>query len=513
MKKHTLIVATALASVLLSGCQERQTYTLNPDRSGKVVYEYHAGKELRDNGRLNVLDKLLNKTNAGVEVWTDVSLEHRNGDAIFRGTALFPDINKVNVGYLDTPPLKPVWTVSEGTAVLKLRPSFSAASAAASPGPLTEEQIASEIEALRNKPVIPPFTNEEEFKKIRLEYVLHLPGEVIEQTNFTAGDDGSLSLVVTGESYIRAAKTLLTNEAELREVVLAGEKAKAKTHAKLCREMIGTEAGITAKIKLNNKPAFDYAAEVAAAKENYLDMMAKLGLYWTDIPENMPLRFKSITPSRVDGKTIRYKVKRPRKAISYNGGLIFRMVAEDGTLVLPHPGVSQKIKPFGGAGAQLIINFPENLPAGTRTLKEVLGTVWYTMADAKTFGLGFKEAAEGAKGTALDARIFSVSTEKILNGKERTKLVVGVKIPEGAMLYSTSMRWPKEANKVGREIWHGRKQLPDGYQGRTFSFDGSLDCKPTFTAVVWENFERFVVPFRLTDVPLTKEGLRELKKR
>ena len=83
--------------------------------------------------------------------------------------------------------------------------------------------------------------------------------------------DGSFPVRMIQARYlcgVKAIDAIKARESDLREIVLAGDTAKNPgpvMRAKLCREMFGKEAGVSARIKLNKEPAFNYDAEVAAA--------------------------------------------------------------------------------------------------------------------------------------------------------------------------------------------------------------------------------------------------------
>ena len=109
-KNNTSWLVLLLSATFLGGClQVKETYTLNPDRSGKVVYEAtietggHAlpGVGPTGDGAANSVapgrDRALQgfvrqflAESSGVDAWTDVTYENVVADTIhFKGTAYF----------------------------------------------------------------------------------------------------------------------------------------------------------------------------------------------------------------------------------------------------------------------------------------------------------------------------------------------------------------------------------------------------------------------------------------
>ncbi len=514
------IVLILLACVFVLGCQEKRDFTLNPDGSGRVIFEARMGEKsgATPHGRLKWINDFACRAAEHLDAWADARIVERNGRTFFRGTGLFPDINKgeikTNVGSI----LRPTWTVEgDGTAVLTLtKVTKRHPPAVKTPAPLTEEQIAEKVKALRDRPVVPPFMTEKKYAQMRLEYTFDLPGEVVEQTNFTAGEGGALTLTVTGAKLLESARAVKADDALLRELVLADEeRGGPKTDARTRRNLFGSVTDISATVKLTGKPQFDYAAEVAAARKKHLAMMTELGLYWTSIPKDMPLRFASMTHRGIENKQIRVEVEPPRPFADADGGIIFAMTAADGTRLLPSIGRSQIIGvPPSSDRRQSIhlwIPLPANLPAGTRTLREILGAVFFTAADVKTVDLGFTELLTGAKGTALNAKIISVDMITDKNGEEQTKIVVAAKAPKNERIDKINYAWPDGVKTL--RLVSGMPAFlagtDEGYFGREFVFRGVLTTPPSFTATVWENAKHFTVPFRMTDVAVTNKAPKE----
>jgi hypothetical protein len=506
-------IAFVLACLLLCSCQEKREFTINPDGSGKLALEAHS-KAANDYDELHAIVATLNNSK-GVDAWTDATAEFNEGAVSFKGTALFPDINAaIVIGSDGSSGFAPTWTKTGGQASLVLkqnrpRPGTPASAAPTSRPVLTEAQIADQIKTAREQ-MAPPKDMAADLHKLHLEYVFHLPGTVAEQTNFTATGDRTVSVTVTGDAYLKAMAAIRANDADLREVVLAGmEASQPLKEAKMNRELFGKEANVAAKIKLDAKPQFDYAAAVADARKNYLPMMAKLGLYWEEIPKDMTLRFKSIATCALSGSAtpppgcVPFGTQLPRPALQCRGGFIFRMTDENGKVVLPAPGQDQSLAQNRSTTDYIQIQLPKNLPAGTKTLKEILGAAYYTSGTEKKADLGIESLSEGAKGKAYDARILSVE-KKTVDGKDGVNVRIALTLPKNAQYKDVVITFPADSSADKRRNPTGQisRQMPDGTTQLDCTFPGAVTDKPVFTVRVWGDVEEFVVPFQLKDVTL-----------
>ena len=107
MNKYRWILL-AVACLVITGCvEEKSEITLNPDGSGKVVYEttiqpvgYQGALDLRTNSQVELYRTIggLLTCSAGVDAWKDVSYKFvAEGEIYFKGTAYFSDISKLNI--------------------------------------------------------------------------------------------------------------------------------------------------------------------------------------------------------------------------------------------------------------------------------------------------------------------------------------------------------------------------------------------------------------------------------
>ena len=102
--KRILLIVTCLA---IAGCvEEKSEFTINPDGSGKVVYE--AAVQPMDFGMMGekpdpqamlkqTVQQILTQS-SGVDAWKDVTSKLTDdGKMYFKGTAYFPDISKLKI--------------------------------------------------------------------------------------------------------------------------------------------------------------------------------------------------------------------------------------------------------------------------------------------------------------------------------------------------------------------------------------------------------------------------------
>lgn len=317
MRRFTL-PALALAGLGLSGCVEgEQTFTLNPDGSGKVRIdvvmappaEFVGGPPKKEPptveaARLQSLGVLLKAQ--GVAAWKDVAASFApDGRFKFAGTAYFDKLER-----LDFPNLGPLLGTQlaltpdkGGGLVLAKRPPRGPGAGPPAPeapslfgGPgrkaaadlakLTDADLdgyilVDRIQYQASRPMFLAFFAK---GKVRSTYVV--PGKAGETTGFKA-DGGSLVREIDGDKAIAGLDAFFSRpDAALRPVYRkAGglEEAAAAAFGAIpdeaCRAAIPAPGGAL----------FDYAAEVAAARAAYPALRKTLGVpdsFW--IPDGGP---------------------------------------------------------------------------------------------------------------------------------------------------------------------------------------------------------------------------------
>jgi hypothetical protein len=309
--RRIFLLACAAGLPVLAGCVEgEQTFTINPDGSGKARFDVVMAPPfelLADGGdkkkaedktvaelRLESLKVLLETK--GVDAWKDVTTEFApDGRLKFSGTAYFKKLDDVefkNIPFLGpghaltgkpAGPLtlgkKPAKKDGGGGPNLDLNPVA---------GGKTPEQLAKMTDAELDEYILKQRIEYQKFKpmlrmimadaKVKTTYVL--PGEPDKVVGFKREGPNSVSFVLDGNKILGAFDKVMTmDNKELRKILRAGgEAAVLKEFAELDLE------AATATVAKPGKPQFDYAAEVKAAKNAYPQLRKKLRL-----PKEIPL--------------------------------------------------------------------------------------------------------------------------------------------------------------------------------------------------------------------------------
>ena len=299
-------VLLVVGLMFFAGCvEEKSEYTLNPDGSGKVVYDVifvPTQLNLSDNEtspqyRIKLeTEKILQKSE-GVDVWKNISYELTDEGRIhFVGTAYFRDINKLNI------------QAGGFNKDMKLRFSRSQS------GRITIElRKESDSKSSEKKGDVPEFTEAElaqKIKEARLQYnearpmmlgmlgtlklvkKLHLPGKIEKHSNFELIDSNTVQLKIEGRKMIEAMDKMMADDEWMKRQIRAGKNpVKEGPDEPALNEMLFGEKGpVQIVLDSDSKTLFDYEAEVTQAQKGYKAMIKKLG-----IGETSPIAIPTIT--------------------------------------------------------------------------------------------------------------------------------------------------------------------------------------------------------------------------
>jgi len=302
-------VPLVVALAFFAGCvEEKSEYTVNPDGSGKVVYDIIfaptqlnlSPKETDPQHRIKLeVEKILQKSE-GIDAWSDIFYELTDeGQIHFVGTAYFRDINKVDIR---------AGGFNKG---MKLRFSRSQS------GRITIElRKESDSKSTEKKGDVPEFTEAElaqKIKEARLQYnearpmmlgmlgtlkqvkKLHLPGKIEKHLNFELIDSNTVQVKIEGRKMIEAMDKMMADDGWMKRQIRAGKNpVKEGPDEPVLNEMLFGEKGpVQIILHSDSKALFDYDAELAQARKGYKAMIKKLGF-----GETSPIAVATIT----DGK-------------------------------------------------------------------------------------------------------------------------------------------------------------------------------------------------------------------
>jgi hypothetical protein len=302
--RRLILAATYAACLAALGCVEgEQTYTLNPDGSGKVKMDVvmsppfepfgpqpakKAEDQSLDDMLRNALRPLLDTP--GVTAWKDVSASFApDGRLKFAGTAYFKKLD--NFELKNTPMLGNQYglkTGPDGALTLARKkgkdgPDSRDGLLNFGPGKKKPEELAKMSDAAVDeyimkervgyqtvKPILVVFLAD---AKLKTTYVL--PGDPGQVTGFkTAGK--TVYVTIDGDKIIGGIKKIYAlDSAELRKVYRSKEEMTALAEATFGFAPDDTAKAVVAK---PTGPQFDYDAEVKAALAAYPDLRKKLKL-------------------------------------------------------------------------------------------------------------------------------------------------------------------------------------------------------------------------------------------
>jgi hypothetical protein len=275
-------------AAIFSGCLEvTETYTLNPDGSGKLMLksamkpfdfdDEKSAKEKKEELREFVASVL--EKSSGVDVWKDISVKHLpDGKIYFEGTAYFPDLSALDI-YQASMSEFALRKAEGGEMVIEIGKEEDPEETDTSSGPLnlTEEEIATKIDSAK-----------EEFRMARgmlgmflddwnSRTTVRTAGNIDVAHGFTRNADGSITMEFRGKRVLEIIDSLTASDQYWRDDALQNTAGKMDRDKEMRAIMFGAEKPLIT-VSGASKPLFDYASEAGAAKKKYAALRKKYGL-------------------------------------------------------------------------------------------------------------------------------------------------------------------------------------------------------------------------------------------
>ena len=542
MAKAIRVVLIIFAVCLMTSCFEsNQKFTLNPDGSGKVIHEVlFQPVDLNMGGNSNDSEKQLKKAvksiltdSSGVDAWKDISFS-RTGDGkiLFRGTAYFPNLSKLNLklGEVKQTGSSPVWTKTpSGDLVLELRGEDEKKEGKdkASPKQLTDAEITQKIaeEKAQYQKMKPMFAAV--LSTLKQKMTFHLPGNKKEVINLTESSDGSLTLTFDGAKMIEVIDAMFADDDWMREMLQAKGSIMDEGPAmdsRVNEALFGQKGPIRAVMGGPQRPLFDYATEMAAAKANFPVLLKRLGM-----ESAVPVKpatgggFKSvkvggvrivhfsdsdlgIRPFNYDaGYTLALVGELPGAVLDVKGGKLEKAVSIDGDDLLPKRDWDRKISfpRLSKDKTAVIFEVTVSLPGGkTKGFKEISGKLEYVVAGAsKEVDLGFTGFKADTQGKAFAAVIKSVKENKWEKGHE--VLTLELDLP------SDSVKSTRFLDSQGNPLNVSRQSTMSSGDTMVAEYDiaGKFPENGSIVMEIFDALKRFEIPFSLNDISLTGQPL------
>ncbi len=532
MKKRILFYLSALSLLALaSGCIESNSdYTINPDGSGKVVYDSKfqpisfnmSGEEPSADKQAREAVKAMVEESKGIDAWSDVSFDAlEDGRIHIAGTAYFPDVNAVAIksGATDNEGSEVTYTPDgQGGYSLGYGKQESSEAAATPAQEVTEADIKKvRTEMQQALPMMSGFLS-----SMRNEYIFRLPGTIAEANNLSRNDDGTLGLVIDGEKMLAAMTELMNDDEWLRAQAGSGaapmEGSPFGKDDKLGEMLFGKPGPIQATGTGATAALFDYAAEADAARTAFPEMMKALGVVapvaaqpadgsgLTDVVVGgIQLITQSdseagVRPFNEDkGYNISLIGQLPGAVLEVSEGMLTKATDDTGADLLPDNEWNRKIHfpSLSERGDQVVFKVGMNLPGpDANGIKELSGTLTYMVAtETKDVDLGITAFSSGATGTELGATIKEVGKSE---WSDQIVLKLALEVPHSSIkevLFFDAAGTPIEVASAG-SMYSGDSTTLEFGKESAFPDSGRI------VVTIHHNLQKFTTPFSVTDIDL-----------
>lgn len=297
MKGFLSLILLIAVAVIFAGCIEtKQEITLNPDGSGKVIYQtvrplenFNISMQNDDAKKPTPEEKAEKEVKAilehsdGIDAWMDVSYKINDlGKLEFKGTAYFKSINDVKIGgtikssnNVKVETSKDAMTVT-WAGKLNKKPIVESRK---KPENLTEAQINKQIQVNQARLKQMQGMMSAMLTGFKDETVLHLPGKITDINNMQQVNDNTAELIIEGDKILKIMKEFSNDKQAMRQAIEQGENIKqGPPDSFIAKKMFGEDGDVIVKTSGELKPQFDYEKEVGIAKKAFPELCTKLGL-------------------------------------------------------------------------------------------------------------------------------------------------------------------------------------------------------------------------------------------
>lgn len=507
---------------LLAGCFEtKQEFTLNPDGSGKVVHAstfqamdlMGGGKGGTEKQAKAATAELISKSK-GVDAWRDVSYEVlEDGRIVFKGTAYFRNLSDLDIP--NQTMLEFDWARDGGNGILSLRAKDKREgkkAAKAADENLTPQQAAAKLKEARAKyqqmkPMMAMIMG-----AMKHEVVFHLPGRTGKTTAFQKDGD-ALTLAFDGGKMLTAMEALINDDTWMaRNSGIMDPEAGPPMDEEMSKLLFGEKGPVQASVTGLGDAAFDYEAEVAAAREEFATLQQQLGT--GPVATAAPAQSGELKSVRVlgvrlvreapEGLGVRPFNEEPGYSLSLLAELpgsvlalteecaLDTAIADDGSDLLPESEWSRRISFPNLSEDKTHVMFDAKLALpgrGVKGIREVSGHLQYTVASGtKEVDLGFAKLAAGTAGKELGAHIESLDGQNL-------ELKLALRPDDIKVLFLVVGGSKTELSRRGYSGFN------DSY---TYTFESEQGFPPKAKLVVetYADLQTFNAPFKVENLTL-----------
>jgi hypothetical protein len=442
----------ACFGLVMAGCMDAEyEVVINPDGTGKVHITsvvpldneaFFMGRQegaKKDPERLarDWVRGVIDQTEGAV-VWRDVtSRVDDEGKLHFSGTAYFSQLDDLklvfgNRGSVDM--LSPGWTREGSLGILTMDASDDDSESEPETDSTPQDLRRYKAQLASMLPIMTMFLMDQ-----TLVYRFVLPGEVTESSNMVRIDDNTVELTFKGEKMIAYMQSLLADDDKLLALITdaGGLNAMGEFNTVplgFYEALFGEPKLVGAEVRIEDKPQFDFKAEVKAAQEELGAMRTLLGLapamrtlesvdtdellydvyvagvQWADYAPSHDVRPFGSTP----GLSMVLLADMPLTALSVKSVQIDECLDHEGNPIFWEPARSSFQNKISSDGDTLLMTLvSKDLPeAGYDGFSSLRGSVTFVVAgDERVEDIGITTFAKESRGDKYSAEIKEIEEQ------------------------------------------------------------------------------------------------------
>lgn len=424
-------------------------FTFNPDGSGRVTVRW-AGPNGAGAPRAEDFARSEIERATGVDTWADVRCEPEGEQLVFTGTAWFPDLKGLrfhcqgfHVSLLDFA----LTAHDDGSVELASAPSGGGRgdnpTLAANAGPA---EVAEALKQERAKLEMARGFLDGMFGGLRCSALLRLPGPLAGDVRGERVADNAVQVRFDGAQLVAVFDRLMTDDALMIRLLRSGGLQGPEA----VMELLGDNGPVALRTEPGATMQFDYASEVAAAREQFVMLADSLRAAVPQPEPATPLDNVRIVAAKVvreadsdrdlcpqgqnhPGVTLTIAADLPAPALELEDAAFHRCVLADGTDITPGEEWDRRchFPKVTKDGTTVYLDFDLKAPADADGLGEFAGQITVVSSEgSELHDLGFPELAAGASGTFADAKLNSIEQE----GEQQWRLEVQVQVARARIL-------------------------------------------------------------------------------
>lgn len=417
-------------------------FLFNPDGSGRVTVRW-TGPAGSAPAPADFVRSEIERA-VGIDAWDDVRCEAEGEQLVFTGTAWFPDATTLrfhcqglHVSLLDFV----VRGDDDGSVTVTTAGNTSTTT---TPDKVPAAELPQHLAAEREKLAMARGFLDAMFGDLVCTAVLRLPAPLVGSVRGERVAPNAVAVRYEGRRLIGIVDRLMRDDALLARLLQEGGLESPAA----ALQLLGDQGPVDLRTGPGATFAFDYAAEVAAARERFATFAAELGAAAPTCEADAWLEHVRVVAAKVvleadaDRDLCPQGQNRPGVTLTIAGEMLApaleleqagydRCVLADGEDITPADEWDRRCHFPKTTNDGHTVYLDLELPAGqSRGLAELRGQVLAVASQGtESHDLGFAELAAGAEGTFAKARLLSIETDD-----GRTRVEVQVMLPRARVL-------------------------------------------------------------------------------